>query len=222
MRAAAVKQPRLPKTVHDGIRSGDLPDAELFGQLLKRQLAESRRFGHPLSVIRITVGPAPGAENDDAAWSEEQADAVAQAVYSAIREMDLLARMGESDFIVMLPSTGAAAARIVAERTAARVESQPLTSAEGPSRHELHLGIATADSAETAEQLIERASQARFSRLQPGSSALRPEEPLTRGAPSHIKPAMASPARIAGPHRRPASPPIARRARLCASDALQS
>lgn len=59
------------------------------------------------------------------------------------RAMDVLARLGGEEFIVMLPETGIRGARIYAERILRKVSSATLGSAEHPVQITVSIGIAT-------------------------------------------------------------------------------
>jgi diguanylate cyclase (GGDEF)-like protein len=105
----------------------------LFMPLLEQEMARSRRFGHPLSLLMIDIDRFK-LVNDE--YGHPVGDIVlrqlADTCRAAIRESDTLARLGGDEFAVLLPETDAAGALALAETVRAAVESSP---ALGPDAH---------------------------------------------------------------------------------------
>jgi len=93
----------------------DRMDLEEIGE---REIARVRRYGHPLSVIAF------GIDSFDAITARHGSDSaeivlnrIAAVVSEQIRMSDSLFRMdAESEFLLLLPETDAAEARLIAER----------------------------------------------------------------------------------------------------------
>lgn len=88
-----------------------------FVDILHRRVNESHRFGIPLSVMHLQV--------DDYSAIRQQygrsvahmtLDSVALFTQSALREMDLLARLDDGEFIVLLPGSTLSEANQIAKR----------------------------------------------------------------------------------------------------------
>ena len=105
----------------------------LFMPLLEKEMARSKRFGHPLSLLMIDIDRFK-LVNDE--YGHPVGDIVlrqlADTCRAAIRESDTLARLGGDEFAVLLPETDAAGALALAETVRAAVESSP---ALGPDAH---------------------------------------------------------------------------------------
>lgn len=114
---------------------------------LSIEINRACRFSHPLSVVMFdldnfkkvndTLGHTAGDEVLRSVW---------QAATTAVRDVDTVARYGGDEFIIVLPETEAADARIIAERLqeAADINLRDyLSSPEGHLRVTLSIGVAT-------------------------------------------------------------------------------
>lgn len=83
----------------------------------KREVLRARRYGHPLSLIYIDLDRFKNI-NDRSGHTEGDRllIALARAMTAAIRETDVLARIGGDEFALVLPETGPEAARSMTER----------------------------------------------------------------------------------------------------------
>ncbi len=94
---------------------------------LRREVERGYRFGHPVSVLVLNVDRL-GAVNSlhGRAAGDACVQAVAEALQRVLRQIDLAARPGSDDFIVVLPGAELDAASEVAERLRCAVASAPL------------------------------------------------------------------------------------------------
>jgi two-component system cell cycle response regulator len=94
---------------------------------LEREVERAQRFGHPLSLIMLDldrfklVNDVHGHQRGDAVLVE-----VAARVRSVIREVDILARYGGEEMLLILPETDLAGAQLLAERVLDTVRSRPI------------------------------------------------------------------------------------------------
>ena len=92
---------------------------------------------------------------------------IAQTLTTGVRREDVLARVGEAEFAILLPHTNRAQAMTQCERLRERIAADPLISATGPVRVTASFGLVTmsADAPETFEKFLvlveQRLSQAR-------------------------------------------------------------
>ncbi len=101
-----------------------LPDQAVFSGELHRRINESHRFGAPLSVMYLGI-------NDFVSLEEEYGNAVgklllesvAQFIRSTLRDMDLLGKLSNGEFIVMLPGSTEQEAKLVGNRVEEAVAS---------------------------------------------------------------------------------------------------
>ena len=88
-----------------------------FGEIVEREAARSQRVGRPLSLV---LGDIDFFKRINDTYGHAAGDYVLQSVSNllqgAIREYDRVARWGGEEFIILLPDTGLAGARQIAER----------------------------------------------------------------------------------------------------------
>jgi diguanylate cyclase (GGDEF)-like protein len=109
---------------------------------------------------------------------------LAKVLQAGVRSMDHVARWGGEEFLVVLPSTDLAEARIVAERLRASVAAQVCHSAKGPIPVTMTLGMAQLHEGESVEQLISRADQALYQGKQDGRNRVVVAEAVAK-TPGH-------------------------------------
>jgi two-component system, cell cycle response regulator len=142
-------------------------------QRLAEEVERFQRYGQPFSVIAADID-----------WFKRINDthghvigdvvlrAVATAMQRTVRRVDLLARLGGEEFLVVAPSTDQAGARVLAERLRAAVADVPIFASTGSGRHAtVHttasFGVATMHGGRlrvepNAEALIEAADAALY------------------------------------------------------------
>ena len=88
-----------------------------FQQVLRREIQQARRLGYPLSLIFVDVDNFK-AYNDSFGHTQgdEALRAIAGAIKSAVRDMDLPCRYGGEEFVIVLPATDKTGALTVADR----------------------------------------------------------------------------------------------------------
>jgi two-component system cell cycle response regulator len=167
-----------------------------FQEDLDAHISMSMRHGLPLSLVMLDLDHFKQ-YND--AFGQPSGDDVLRAVTATlcaeVRDHDVVARYGGEEFVALLPSTGADAAIVVAERLRSAVQSRPW-----PLRVvTLSYGIATAFPVSTdgAVSLIDQADQA----LQRSKQAGRNQGSHYRGG----DPVPSEPSITALPHHNPSS-----------------
>ena len=120
-----------------------LPNRRQTAERLRDEVARSVRYGRPLAVAMLDVDHFK-AVNDT--HGHEAGDivleAVARAGQSGLRGSDLLGRWGGEEFLLILPETGAAGARVLVERVRAAVAALEVVSRGRRIRVTLSGGIA--------------------------------------------------------------------------------
>lgn len=95
-----------------------------FMELARRELRRAKRTGQPLSLIMVDVDLFKRV-NDT--WGHDAGDEVlrtlASVMRSALREVDICARIGGEEFVVLLPETNRKYARQAAERLRKKTET---------------------------------------------------------------------------------------------------
>jgi diguanylate cyclase (GGDEF)-like protein len=99
-----------------------------FFELAEMEVARSKRYGHPLACIMFDIDFFKGI-NDS--YGHLFGDRVLQAMVGRCREnirrVDIFARYGGDEFIILLPETGTRRSKQLADRLLAGFQDQPLT-----------------------------------------------------------------------------------------------
>jgi diguanylate cyclase len=149
--AAAEQQPNEPPVDSVANRS-------TFVEILGLRINESQRFGVPLSVVHLLI--------DDYSLICEQygrsvarlmLDSVATFTQSALREMDLLGRLNDGEFVILMPGSTMAEANQVAKRLQASAASCLFPLQQSKSQLRVTLGVAELRPSETAAAVMARA-----------------------------------------------------------------
>ena len=129
-----------------------------FLDVLHRRVTESQRFGIPLSVMHLRIDDySTIRENYGKNVAHMTLESVAQFTQTALRQMDLLGRLEDGEFAVLLPGSTMSEGTQVGKRlqTAAANCYLPLENHKTPLR--LSHGIAQLRPNETAGLLMARA-----------------------------------------------------------------
>jgi diguanylate cyclase (GGDEF)-like protein len=140
--------------------------------LLSGMISGARRHGRPLSVAIVDLDHFKRV-NDE--FGHQAGDEVLLAAVAAmrrrLRQEDQVGRMGGEEFLVLLPDTGMAAARRVADALRRQVAQ-----AHGPVPVTASLGLATWDG-EPAEELLRRADEALYAAKRSGRNRVHAAAP---------------------------------------------
>src|SRR3954470_10188833 len=184
-----------------------LPNYRAFRDRLEDEVSRARRHGRPLTIAIVDVdrfGEATDQVGHDE--SEQAFVAVASLVRSAVRDEDVVARLGADELGIAFVESDRATALLAAERARRLV-------AQTPPRHGVRLtvsvGLCDLDAAPAADELLRRGRRAvleQGARARPLVGLRR----LRRARPRRLRPAPRARAR-AGPRR----PPLARASDRC-------
>lgn len=143
-----ILQPESLKLALQGLlfdRLTGLVNRHEFERVLQRRLAETRRTRQPLSLVMVDLDHFKQVNDTVGHGGGDQAlTHVAQCLRDTCRAMDLAARDGGEEFVILLPNTTSAAAVEIAERIRHTLEQTPLTLRDGNSLHlTASLGVAS-------------------------------------------------------------------------------
>lgn len=136
-----------------------------FVEVANQELARCRRYGHQLSLWMLDVDHFK-AVNDT--YGHHVGDVALQSLMAtsreALRDWDIVGRMGGEEFAVLLPETDSMQALDVAERLRMAVAATDIPVEDGKVVHmTISTGIATANDGDvTVETLLERADKALY------------------------------------------------------------
>jgi diguanylate cyclase (GGDEF)-like protein len=136
-----------------------------FADVLRHEWASARRYKHPLSLLLFDVDHFKEVNDDRGhAAGDETLKNVAEIISSSIREVDLCARYGGDEFVLLLPHTPPANATVVAERVRSKLARARVTWVGAAARVSLSVGISSNEDAalEKPEDLVEAADRALY------------------------------------------------------------
>lgn len=143
--------------------SGEIeaPTGATFIQLLKRRVTESHRFGIPLAVLYIKLEEYEIVNRKHgSAYARQMVEKANPALSKGLREMDLLVKLENGEFVVMLPGSTSAEAGQIAKRMRTNIAHCVLPLVDRELQMHLLHGIAELKASETAQELLARARQA--------------------------------------------------------------
>jgi two-component system cell cycle response regulator len=118
-----------------------------FVQQLPRELGRSLRYGRPMAILSCAIeGFKPVNDGFGRETGDDLLRAFASRTESCIRKSsDWLARVGDNDFIVVLPETTASAASRVAQKLRQVFTSKPVITRAGPINFTASIGVTAAE-----------------------------------------------------------------------------
>ena len=134
-------------------------------EIFDRQMKRSQMNHEALSLLMLDIDHFKSVNDNYGHLTGDQViRAVAQKMMHNVRATDLLVRFGGEEFIVILPLTDIAGARIVAERICTSVRHENIVDGLGDRLPPvtISIGIAQMTADESQDSLIERADQAMY------------------------------------------------------------
>lgn len=136
-----------------------------FTEMLRREWATARRYKHSLSLVLVDVDHFKAVNDSEGhAAGDDVLKHLAMIISSAVREVDVCARYGGDEFVLLLPHTSGESAMVVADRTREKVARERVTWAGAASRISLSVGVASNDDSSLAnpDELLEAADRALY------------------------------------------------------------
>jgi len=128
---------------------------------------QSRERGQDLSVAALDIDDFPALQRQHGAAADQLLVRVAGILTAMVRREDVVARVGEAEFAVLIPEADRSQAMKLCERLRERIATEPLITTAGPVMVSASFGLVTqsADAPETFEKFLvlveQRLSQAR-------------------------------------------------------------
>lgn len=139
---------------------------------LAEELERAERYGNPLGVIILDIDHFKSV-NDTYGHNvgDDVLRKLASTLHESVRSIDLTARWGGEEFLVVLPETLTEDAMIVGERIRAAIEAMPPFE-DGPPRVTASLGLAISRPSDTTDSIVERADGALYEAKHGGRNRL--------------------------------------------------
>mgnify|MGYP003557852292 CR=1 FL=1 len=117
---------------------------------------KSRERGQDLSVAALDIDDFPALQRQHGAAADPLLVHVAGILTATARREDVVARVGEAEFAVLIPGAGRAQAMALCESLRERIAAEPWKTAAGPIAVSASLGLVTqsADAPETFEKFL--------------------------------------------------------------------
>ena len=146
-----------------------------FQEAAEREAQRARRDGHALAVLVFDIDLFKQINDRHGhAAGDEVLRAVAQTVQGAVRESDLVARIGGEEFAVLLPEVSAAEALVTAEGLRERIAAWSDQSDSRALRCTASFGISALNGADAGfDAMLQRADQAMYQAKQAGRNQVR-------------------------------------------------
>jgi diguanylate cyclase len=128
-----------------------------FVQTIAKRIAEWRRGGGTLTIVLAKFEQAFEDSSSEEEPSPKRIRAALQCARSSTREMDLLTRWGNDGLAVLLPSTSAADAKVVARRIRNSLTKEAGKGEEGAHSLSMSIGMAEGIEGNDANRVLERA-----------------------------------------------------------------
>lgn len=135
-----------------------LPNRTRFLEDLRQSVRVAAAKNQPLTLLTTELeGHEMLVEEFGLAVARLTLDSVAQFLDNALRESDVLARLGESQFVVLMPETDAAEADAIGSRLAAALAECSVPLGEGSLQLRTRTGVTQLEADDTAVSLMQRA-----------------------------------------------------------------
>lgn len=150
-----------------------LPNRRHTLGFLEKAMAGAREHGAPLAVAIFDIDHFKRINDTHGhATGDRVIQRVAQRAKSALRDEDMLGRIGGEEFVCILQRSSAMAAEIVAERVRKAVETGAVAEGDLPPTT-VSIGLAVYDGEPDVEELLHRADQALYAAKREGRNRMR-------------------------------------------------
>ena len=150
-----------------------LPNRRHTLAFLERALVGAREHGAPLAVAIFDIDHFKRINDAHGhAVGDDVIRRVSQRAKAALRDGDMVGRIGGEEFVCILQRSSAQAAEIVAERVRKAVETGTAEETDVPDTP-ISIGLALYDGDHDAEELLHRADQALYTAKRDGRNRLR-------------------------------------------------
>lgn len=175
-----------------------LGNRRLLNREMDLQIAQFRRHGLPFSILAADLDHFK-AINDT--WGHDAGDLVlksfSKTATSALRDVDVLFRVGGEEFVAILPCTVLSQAEIAAERLRNAVENCVTQYGDDQIKVTISVGVASMKHEDSADSIVKRSDQAVYEAKSKGRNrfvSLPPRaEPAVQCESSAVAPCLAVP-----------------------------
>jgi diguanylate cyclase (GGDEF)-like protein len=161
-----------------------LPNRRAIAQVLREQMALSRRTGSPLALAFVDIDHFKQINDVHGHLAGDRAlQHIAEALRSGVREIDRVGRFGGEEFLIVMPSTSLETARDPLERLRSRIAALDGSMIGLNVRATVTIGAAQCAPGETLEAFVRRADLALYLGKGAGRNRVVFNPPLDRPEP---------------------------------------
>lgn len=148
--------------IHDDLTG--LHNRRKFQELFQREISMAKRYEQPLSLLLLDVDSFKSVNDQYGhAAGDRYLQALAETLKNEVREIDVVARWGGEEFVVLLPKAGAEQAWLVAERLRKTAGQIQIGTPKGMLTRTVSIGIASMhDSPADMDSMIQQADRAMY------------------------------------------------------------
>jgi len=142
-----------------------------FFDLAEMEVARSARYGHPLACIMFDIDHFKEINDSHGhLFGDRVLQAMVWRCQENIRRVDIFARYGGDEFVILLPETGIRRSKLLAERLCNSFQAHPLEIEEHEISITLSMGVASILGEEelALDTLLNRADQALYTAKEKG------------------------------------------------------
>ena len=133
-----------------------------FSETLRREMSRCQRYVRPISLVMINLDQLAAVNQRYGAMIGDQVlKQLARRLENILRDDDVLARISEDNFALLMVEAGLEDAAEIAERCRLAVGSEPVVTSVGPIKVTISLGIAVRPSRGNAQSAPSQSQQAR-------------------------------------------------------------
>lgn len=163
-------------------------NARYLATRLVEEIERSRRASTPLSLLWMDLDHFKRVNDKHGHASGDQVlRAFADRVRAATRRVDILVRRGGEEFVLLMPATSGAQAKVIAERVRATVGETPIELADGGRvTQTVSIGVVTWNGRESPEAIQQRADETMYFAKQRGRNRVESSPERRRPAPAAV------------------------------------
>ncbi len=136
------------------------PSGATFVQILKRRVTESHRFGIPISVLYLKIEEFDIVNRKYGSHvARQMMDSAAPAFQRVLREMDVMSKLENGEFVAMLPGSTQSEVNFLLKRMRSATSSCVLPLVDRELQIRFQHGVAELKAGETAQEVLARARQ---------------------------------------------------------------
>lgn len=149
------------KAMHDSLTG--LPNRESYQQRLEHEVQRMIRYQGKLSLVVADIDLFKRINDSYGHLAGDKVlKIISRSLQKNLRDTDFIARFGGEEFVILMPETSAAEAKVVAEKLRKRIESSPFNFKKEPVQITTSFGLSEFHPNDTADEVFERADKALY------------------------------------------------------------